>query len=190
VTGRAGRSPRVEHGRVGNWLLRAPWWVLSLVTGGLFGVNMALFGALFQEERWPVAVVGGVLAGVLFGAVMGPLLARQNRRWRDSVGTSSTDDLRRARRAARGGPVPTDPEQRALAHRLVTTQLGELRRRRRLSVTVFSVFLVLEAVMAVTRSPWFWLAAAFFAAMLALVLAYPRRLERRAAELAPPDGDL
>ncbi|MGY1623693.1 hypothetical protein ACI789_15970 [Geodermatophilus sp. SYSU D00965] len=174
---------------MGNWLLRAPWWVLSLVTGGFFGVAMALFGALTQGESWPVAVVGGVLAGVLFGAVMGPLLARQNRRFQESVGTSSAGDLRRARRVARGGPVPADPEQRALAHRLVTTQLGELRRRRRFTVTVFSVFLVLEAVMAVVSSPWFWLAAAFFAAMLALVLVLPRRLERRAAELAPPGGE-
>jgi Flp pilus assembly protein TadB len=173
---------------MGNWLLRAPWWVLSLVSGGLFGVLMALFGALFQDERWPVAVVGGVLAGIVFGAVMGPLLARQNRRWQESIGSSSADDLRRARRVARGGPVPADPEQRALAHRLVTTQLGELRRRRRFAVAVFAIFLVLEVVMAVTRSPWFWLAAAFFAGMLALVLLYPRRLERRAAELAPPDA--
>jgi hypothetical protein len=172
-----------------NRLLRAPWWVLSLVSGALFGVAMTLFAALTQGERWPVAVVGGVLAGVLFGAVMGPLLARQNRRLRDSIGSASAEDLRRARRAARGGPAPADPEQRALAHRLVTTQLGELRRRRRVSVAVFSVFLVLEGLMAVTYSPWFWLAAAFFAAMLALVLLLPRRLERRAAELAPPDGD-
>src|SRR4051812_23312780 len=109
---------------MGNWLLRAPWWVLSLVTGVLFGIAMALFGALAQGASWPVAAGGGVLGGLLFGAVMGPVLARQNRRLRESTGGASADDLRRARRAVRGGRVPDDPAERALAHGLVTTQLA------------------------------------------------------------------
>jgi hypothetical protein len=173
---------------VNAWLLRSPWWVLSLVTGAVFGVLMALFGGLVQGEGWPAAAAGGAVSGVLFGLVMGPLLARMNRRFTEAVGNSSDDQLRRARRAVRGGPVPEDAADRALAYRLATTSLADLRRRRWSSGVVFTLFTALLVVAALTQSPWYWVVAGLSAGMVAVVLMLPRRLERRAALLAPPGG--
>jgi hypothetical protein len=167
---------------VNDWLAHASRWQLALITGIPFGVVMGVYAGV-QSERWPVAVIGGALGGVIVGPVMGAFAYRQNRSVRETIGGAAVESRRRIVRAAWRGPVPDDPEDRAAAARLADHQRAQMRRTRTLSVGVFAVFLVLESYLAIARSPWFWLAAAFMAGMLALSLLTPRRLERRAERL-------
>ena len=69
------------------------------------------------------------------------------------------------------------------ALRLVGFQLARSTRRRVRTLTGLSAFLTLELVLAVTTSPWFWLAVAAFGGGLALAIDEPRRLRARFAEL-------
>jgi membrane associated rhomboid family serine protease len=173
------------------WLEQAPWWALSLVTGLFFGGWMTLAGRFLQGESWGVAVVGGVFGGVLFGAVVGPLLARQRRRAREAAGTDRPDLLRRAARVAARGPVPEDPELREAARRLALHQRAVLLRQRRWALPFLALVLAGDVAFALTRSPaWvWWLGAVFFAALLSVHLLWPRRLARRARLLATPEDD-
>ncbi|MFW3172663.1 hypothetical protein [Geodermatophilus sp. CPCC 206100] len=173
------------------WLEKAPWWVLSLVTGVFFAVWMSLAGRLLQGQSWAGAVVGGVVGGVLFGLLMGPLLARQRRRVHEAVGTDRTDLLRRAGRVAVRGSLPEDPELREAARRLALVQRSLLLRQRRWALPFFVLLLALALTFALTRTPaWpWWLAVVFFGGLLSVQVLLPRRLARRAAQLASPDGD-
>ena len=60
------------------------------------------------------------------------------------------------------------------------------RRRAGFDLTVFGVFLVLYAVLAIGQNPWWWAAFAMFAAFFVGQVVLPRRLDRRAAALSTP----
>jgi Flp pilus assembly protein TadB len=168
-------------------LLNAPRWVLSLMAGVWFGAFMTIWGVL-QGDRWQAALIGGAVGGLIFGAVMGPFAHRMYARQRQAVGTTSRDVERAAGRASWRGPVPDDPEVRAVALKLIDHQLGELRRRRTLTLVSFASFSALYVVIALAWSPWWWLAAAFFAVMLAMTVGLPGHLRRRADLLRKADS--
>jgi hypothetical protein len=138
----------------------APWWVISLTTGLFFGAWMTVVFYLQQPGSWTRAIVGGLIDGVFFGAVMARLLVRQRRKRLAAIGNMPARDLRVAKRAVMGGPVPADPHIRQAAEWLATNQLNESSRHRWLGL-IFLVFVTVGIVVAaLTSSPWWWLGAA------------------------------
>ncbi len=131
----------------------------------------------------------GGLSGIVSGAVVGPVLVRQQRRAREAAGTASAAGLRQATRAARRGAVPDDPELREAARRLALHQRRELLRQRRWGLPVFLGLTALAVWLAAGGDPVLWWFAAGFLLFATWVHAVePRRLARRAEWLAAPDG--
>ena len=173
-----------------NRLQDAPWWFSALISGVVFAGVMTLFQRFGAESSsWTRSAITGVLSGLFFGALMGPFLRRQHRAVRAAVG-KVPDRLRSAaRRVSWRGPVAEDPELRSAALRLVDHSLDELQRRRRFTVGTLTALFVLETVLAVTSSGWYWLAATFLGVLLATSLLLPERLRRRAELLRGPTAD-
>ena len=173
------------------YLIAAPVWVRSVVLGVFFGVAMAVvpFGGGGDWAGRGVVGVVGVVGGIFFGFFMDRFIKRD-------LGASDAElrDLpiaqrRAAMRAAWRGPAPTDPAVRAAALHNAENTRDVTDRRWRLTTmvfVVFVVFLVVYTVMALTRSPWWWLAFAMFAGLLALHLTSRRRVERRIGVLSGP----
>jgi membrane associated rhomboid family serine protease len=87
------------------YLLRAPTWVLSVIQGTVFGTLMGIFYSFHKPLRG--AAISGLVAGALFGAVMGPVTATRRRKALDAVGVTPELSLQ-ARLVAFRGPIPTD----------------------------------------------------------------------------------
>jgi len=170
-------------------LQTAPWWVWSLILGAFFGSWMTVFNHLQQGGSWTAAIVGGLFGGVFFGAVMGPFVVRQRRRVSAVAGDLSARDLRAAARVVNRGRAPLDPEIRRAAARLATQQLKQLSRFRRPAVALFGLLALSSAAVALTSSPWFWLAAALHTGFAALYLLWPRHLQRRIEILTSGTAD-
>lgn len=168
------------------WLLKAPWWALALVMGTYFGTFMALWTRFFQGAPWPVALGAGVLGGLFFGLVMGPFLARRNRRLREALGEAGVARRAQVVRAAWRGPMPEDPELREAARRVALDQREQTLGERRWAVPVLVLFAIGEAAAAVWLTPWFWLAVALFVGAAASAMIMPNRLARRAELLQDP----
>lgn len=182
------RNPRVSATLipVRAWLLRASWWQLGLVHGGLFGTFMVLYTRYWQDSPWVVAVPAGTLGGLVFGVLMGRVSARMNKRAREAADTDDPALMRRAAVAASRGPVPQDPETRERARGLALLQREQLLRQRPWAIPFFLLMIASDVWFALTRSPWWLIAGVIFAAMLVMHLVMPRRLERRAELLADP----
>lgn len=127
--------------------------------------------------------MAGVAGGIFFGALMGPLLAAQNRRALNAMDPLPLDQRRAALRAASRGPAPTDPAVREAAAHLVADRLATANRQRKPMTIFFSAFLVLEMVSAILGNPWLCLAVAGIAAMIVVVRRNPVWLGRRLARL-------
>lgn len=150
--------------------------------GLIFGLAMGVYVGL-QTGDAIFGVVGGLLGGLFFGAVMGPFLARMNRRALTVLDAMPAGREREVQRAVSRGPIPTDPQVREAALRAATYQLGEIQRIRVPVVVGMVFFLVLEVVTAILVNPWLWWGAALFAAVLAVQVAVPRHLSRRIERL-------
>jgi hypothetical protein len=175
---------------VRTWLLTAPWWALSLVTGAFYSVGTTVAGRLRGDESWTEAVVSGVLGGVVFGAVMGPLAARMNRRFREAAGDVPRDQLQRIARLARRGPVPEDPQVRRAAHRVALQQRDQLLGQRRWALPLLGLvtaFLLWAALRDGGADPFSWFVIVFLLVLIAAHLLMARRLARRAELLADPE---
>jgi hypothetical protein len=178
-----------------GFLIQAPWWVLSVVTGVPFGVAMVvgfqvLLPSVGQTTRsLPLIanVILGMIAGIAFGAVMGPLAARHNRRALSVLGPLPAEDFAVVLRAAARGPVPADPRLRRAAGRLAQLRLDELNRNWARTSAMFLLFFLLEVYAAVVTSAWFWLGALVCASVIAGQLWFPRRLRRRIEQLHAGD---
>ncbi len=87
-------------------------------------------------------------------------------------------------RASRRGPVPDDPAIRAAAAGVTEDQLEQSISQRSKNLAIFAVIGLLELVMALTSSPWYWVATLMFAALFVAQLKEPRTLRRRLALLS------
>lgn len=126
---------------------------------------------------------------MLFGAVTGPVLHRQQRGVREAATRSPEGLSARVRRASWRGPVPQDPEVRAAARDLVLAQLAQYDKQRRWGPLAFGFFALLSLYLAITESPWFWLGVVGWTLAAAGHLWMRNRLRRR-AELLRPDGSV
>lgn len=137
-----------------DFLVR-PWWMLGLGSGALFGFGMAAF--LVAREGWGLQpVLFGAAQGVVFGAVMGPLLARQQRRVFGEVARLPAGQRSVVLRAAKGGPLPTDEVALDAARSVVGRQYEQAQDQRVGSIILFGGLTVLALVLTVT-SDWRWL---------------------------------
>jgi membrane associated rhomboid family serine protease len=171
-----------------DYLQNAPRWAWILIMGFSFGASMTVLGRLFISGSWAASVVGGVIGGALYGAFMGPFIYRQRRQLSVAAGGLSSGERRTAARAATRGPVPSDQQIRLAAARIAGKQLDSLARMRTFTLTTFGVAIVAYAFQAVTTTPLWWAAVAFFGAMFVMQLWWPRRLRRR-IDLLTADAD-
>lgn len=170
------------------YLQTAPWWVVGAVQGTIFGLIFGIFTATQQGESWVGVVVTVLLSGAVFGLAMGLLRRRQRHRRPDPVPDLDLSGRRDAERAAVRGPIPTDPAARRDAAALTRHQLELMARGRTLGLVVFTFFLILALLLAVTTGGWVnWLFAVLFFGLLTQVVLRPRRLQRRLALLTDPD---
>ena len=180
-----------DHDHVRLWLLTIPWWAQSLVFGFLWTVLITSTGRFLHDESWTQAMVPAVITGVLVGAAIGLMAARDHRRFRETAGTLSPHRLRQAARLALRGPVPDDLGLRQSARRMALQQREEIVRPRRWALPFFVSVLVLAVWLALTSSPAWpgWVLSAVLVPTLAEQLLLPRRLASRAELLADPAGD-
>ncbi|WP_062985614.1 hypothetical protein [Nocardia anaemiae] len=173
-----------------NIVLRnAPWWALSLYFGVVFAIWMAVLWPIVNHEYSSGEIGGGAVAavvgGIIFGAVMGPVTARQFRQLNSVIGPLSNSAYRLAKRAAIRGPVPSDPEIRRAALAIASRGSARLKRGKwtygTLSI-IEAILAVSYAYQAITSSAWYWGQATLFA-VLSGVMLYPLwlsgQLERR-----------
>jgi hypothetical protein len=164
---------------VNRWLINAPRWLLGAVVGLPVAVVLILMTRAREDASWTAAIAHGLIVGVVVGAVMGPFLHRQNRRTRNALGDVPDSVRRTAGRAALWGPVPEDPPTRQAALRLAEHSLAQASRRPVLAWLGTALFIVVSAYLAVAQSPWWWLATAFWAALLLVSFVLRPRLRRR-----------
>ena len=160
----------------------SPWWAQALAYGLLFGAFMTAFFR-YRSGAWVPAVVGGLLAGALYGVFMGRFASRANRHLLVGLDAFSTSDQHAVLRGSWRGPVPSDPEVREAARALLERRRETMVRTRRWSVWVFGVGSVLYVVLALTGSWLWWFCAAAFLVLLVLTLVSVPRMDRRLALL-------
>jgi hypothetical protein len=165
------------------WLLRARWWQVGLVSAVPLAVVIALVGRFARGESWTAALALGVVAGPLCGGVVGALTTARLREDADGVPPETYASVDRA---TRRGPVPTDPGERAAAHRLLTARLARIRATRTRSLVLQGALAVVGAALALTGSPWWWLLVVLAVVLLVTGPIVVARLERRAELLAGP----
>ncbi len=158
---------------------------LWLVRVLLYGVPFGVFMGVFTTDRGHVASgwVSSIVAGVLFGLVMGSAHRRQQLAREQRTAGLTTQNRTLAVRASRCGPIPGDPATRAAAAALTRDLLEQITSQRGKNLAVFGAFILLALVQALTSSPWFWLGVLVFAAAVVVQLREPRKLHRRLAQL-------
>ncbi|WP_326950906.1 hypothetical protein OG439_20170 [Amycolatopsis sp. NBC_01307] len=95
---------------------------------------------VLPAAQWWVLALIGVAAGGMFGAIFGPMMARERHvMWQASGEDLTWPQLKAASRASRSGRAPADPRVRVAAIRLAVYQLAQHRRRRRSMIIAYSV---------------------------------------------------
>ncbi|MBW8485833.1 DUF6404 family protein [Actinomadura parmotrematis] len=156
-------------------LASPPAWQLFLGTGAPFGVLFGLFFGLREDTGPAVAVLAGLAAGVLFGATMTFLLLRSRRRDVAAAGTTRVTPIDLA---LRRGQAPADPADDDAALALIARRRRQLRTSYRYNPILAGALAVLGALQALLN-PWWWLAAAFWAAMIPVSVLGIRRAQSR-----------
>jgi MFS family permease len=161
-----------------------PWWLLSLATGGLFGLIMT--ASLVARHGWTLeALLLGAVQGIAFGVIMGPLLARQRRRLLGDIARLPPERQREILRAVNGGPAPQDGADLEAA-RSVATRQHELAKGQRFGSTIlFSGLTLISLALALTRDSLWFLGCVFFALMIGLMWWSEQRSRRRLLALVP-----
>jgi len=167
--------------RLNRLLEGKPWYVWSLVSGGLMG--MFRFAWELIETGSPgYALLAGVFAGLAFGLLFGPISAYLNRRERSdaNLGHMDANQTNNVRKAVLRGPVPKDEETRQAAIRLARYYVKTTRKQRKYHPVIWSAFTALSVFMVVAESlAHLWLTAVFVAFLVAtlwLPMHYQRRL--------------
>jgi hypothetical protein len=165
---------------VRTWLLDQPRWKRAVVLGTTFGAFMTLYVGLIKDVSWVGAALEGAVAGALFGPVASWTMFPREAVLRAVVAGARTGSRRQVSRAAWRGPVPSDPDVRAAASAVIAYQLPILERQRRWAPFFYLFMIFVAGALALTGSPWYWAAAAFFGAVLVVQLVLPGHLRRRA----------
>ncbi|WP_433164822.1 hypothetical protein [Kribbella sp. CA-247076] len=167
-------------------LLSGPRWISAVVIGVLYGALFVLFVRFLGDESWRGALVAGAISGPVFGVLFTFIMAKRRREVQAMVGDVPPEQLASIERAARRGPLPSDPELRQAAANVARHQVNHYRRQR----WWFIVAAVLLLGSAVTQLIDQRYAGGTISLAAALVLAFvpwdQKRLRRRADELSRP----
>ncbi|MCA0144192.1 hypothetical protein [Blastococcus sp. LR1] len=168
------------------WLLRAPRWKIATLMGVVLAPLAVLFFGLTGDRSWATACVMGIALAAVCAPVLGLATARTIQD--ASPGLEGLPGHARARveLAARRGPVPADTEERRAALRLVEDRLSVVRATRTRAGAFCAALVLVSGLLALARSPWWWIAVAAGLAMTVAVVVGPRRLDRRAELLREP----
>ncbi|MGC4942274.1 hypothetical protein [Kribbella sp. DT2] len=171
-----------------TYLLDASNWLVGLVSGLAYGVLFGLAVRFLMDESWTAALVAGAAPAPAFGLAMGLV----NRRTKRLFGPFEGDTLDRkqrgrALRAAQWGPIPDDPEVRAVAARFARRQLAQAEPRWvRVTLVVGVVFLLASSVLGLIDDDIEWrrvILPLCGVAVCGVALLQPRFLRRRIAHL-------
>ena len=160
-------------------------WGLALWFGVTFGAWMVGLSFL-HHEGWGGAGAG-VVSGVMFGLVMGPLTARHNRRVLVSLDGVPPKAARAVLRDARRGRLAGDSPERAAALRLARCQHDQMITQRRWAIPALLLLFVALGVAAVfLHRPAGLLMLALPIILLGVHVLSLRRLRRQIAVLQQP----
>jgi hypothetical protein len=163
------------------WFLKASWWQLSLALGAVVGAVRFAGNRFLEGESWTESAISAAVGGLIVGLVLGPMIAGQNHRVRQALGTDDPAVLRRAMRAARWGPAPEDPVQREEARRVALVLWDHTARQRRWGIPLLVLMAAAPVALAVLVSDARVLVLLVPTGVLAaLLVLMPRRFERRA----------
>lgn len=154
--------------------------IFGLVVGGIF---LATSGG----RVWAALGVA-IVAGGLFGLVVDHNLHRQRRAAVAALGPAGATLDRSNLHDALSGPVAQDPAARQEQLRIVDLQIAQTGRANRRTMILFGLLLFAEVALAITSTPWFWIAAALFAVLLVAAPLQMARLRRRRDQLAGQDS--
>ena len=129
-------------------------WIPAVLAGVLFGVVMGAF-TKHDGSSWTVAGVGAIVTGVPVGLTMGWWSARWQRGMKDAEGGIPDEKVRLAHHAAMGGPLPEDEEIRSAALRIASRYLADYTGRTRWLFIIVPVLIMIGSIAgAVSESPW------------------------------------
>jgi ABC-type multidrug transport system fused ATPase/permease subunit len=165
-------------------LISMPNWALFLVTGLPWVAVFFVIDLIFGDSLLPALVPAAIL-GVVLGVGTTAALKFGDRLEKRAFGDVSTEVRREATRAVRTGPVPADPETRAVALRLAQQHLRYVRRLRPV-LAVNAALALIVGVVGAFSSSWLVLAFVFAVPLLAQLVLTPRRLRDRIALLSEP----
>lgn len=154
-----------------------------MLAGVPFATAVTVFSHHEHPGSWPRDIIGGLVAGIFFGVVMGRWAIGMIRAGSEAAGDLPARDLKTAQRAAQRGPVPLDPDIRRAAARLADHNLKQSLRVRWLGPIPFTFMTADYVWLAVGGTPWWWAAAAASAALAVAYLIWPSRLRRRSEVL-------
>ena len=161
--------------------------MLSLGQGALFTLLFAAITAGTDHRSFLSVLPGALVAGVVFGALMGPLSARTRNRVLAGIPhtlDASEEQRRQGARAARRGPVPTDAITRQVAVHVAEQRLALAMRGRRRNLLIFGLGSVGYLAAGVWWSWWWLIGALVFAGFFIAALCERNRLRRRLAQLS------
>ncbi|NEA37180.1 hypothetical protein [Streptomyces sp. SID13031] len=164
-------------------------WLAGLAAGLFFGVFFAAISVItFRDEldSWLWMIIPGLVAAVGVALAAGLGLLSTQRRLRPAVEGLSPEAARVALKAARRGPVPTQPEIRAAALGIAERQLAGFLRVRIWLLIAGACAIVSQVFLALDDDGFDWwrlLAAAAFALAFAMQFYQPKLTRRRIAQL-------
>ncbi|GAA2727536.1 hypothetical protein [Cellulomonas aerilata] len=180
-------------------LARLRWWQWALLHAAWFAAGTFLVLSVLDDGPVTTRAIGSAAGGVLLGAILGPASAALAR-WSATADPPTTArrhlpqlpgaGYRQATRAARGGPVPTDPIVLRVALETARATLPRTTRFRVPACLVFAVNTAVHAAITV-QTPhrwWGWLLAAAFAVLTVSFWTQPERTRRRIEVLEAASG--
>ena len=165
-------------------LMSMPVWAMLpaawLAWGAMFLVINLISGDKVADAVVLAAIVGAVMAVTTVAAL--------KFRWRveqRALAAVAPTERSSAIRAARTGPVPTDPQVRTAALELAQADLKRQLRARPWMVAVLVLLTVSEIGLAFTSSPWSLLVLALIVPAFTFhMFVFPQRLRERIALLS------
>ncbi|MET7280518.1 hypothetical protein ABZS29_19935 [Kribbella sp. NPDC005582] len=162
-----------------DYLLRAPTWVIGVITGGLFAISM-LVVSWFQGISMAVAAIVAVAGGLIFGLTLALATRAPRREQLRALERLPVADWKRVRSAVWRGPVPVEERIRDAALDLATRMFTRTHRFRKPLYFLAGLNLVLAIVQLVSTGRLWYIVSAVFWTFLPVAHWYNlRRLERR-----------
>ncbi|WP_460658558.1 hypothetical protein [Kribbella italica] len=132
-------------------------------------------------------IVFGLVGGLLYGVLASAAAAKPRREVQDLLGEISRDQYPTVFRAARRGPVPTDPATRTAARKLAGHDLVQARIGTFIALPFAALMIAATVVGRDPESPWFAVLSALTAAVTAYQVYLWRTFKRRIESLALTD---